>query len=281
MRLAPVGVMWMSAVMVLALGCNSASSPLGTFKSLVDTKVSTLRSKYPNVPIKKFEFDVKKTDSLVSPYLGTIIIETTCPLIGDFSQDVLDQLQRFEPNRKIKASIYEEDMKISLYYAWQDGKWTYKNGEFVKSNVRVLQDGSGSAEKGARNTNAEGPRSTEIKLANQLPSIFQVLDEQHAELAKIFAPKVAEVTRPKIEKPKPVGKVFKSAESVTNSIGMELIGIPAGTFTMGKKNRFEDEAQVGVTLTKSFGLGKYEVTQGQWKSVMNTEPWGGKGLRDD
>ena len=155
MRLAPVGVMWMSAVIVLALGCNSASSPLGTFKSLVDTKVSTLRSKYPNVPIKKFEFDVKKTDSLISRYLGTIIIETTCPLIVDLSQDVLEQLLRFEPNRKIKASIYEEDMKISLIYVWQDGKWTYKNGEYVKSNMRVLRDGSGSAEEVARNTNAE------------------------------------------------------------------------------------------------------------------------------
>ena len=56
-------------------------------------------------------------------------------------------------------------------------------------------------------------------------------------------------------------------KSVTNSIGMELIEIPAGKFTMG------DIAVVAVTLTKPFGLGKYEVTQGQWKSVMGTEPW--------
>ena len=63
----------------------------------------------------------------------------------------------------------------------------------------------------------------------------------------------------------------------TNSIGMELIEIPAGTFTMGsyedEKDRHEDEVQVRVTLTQPFGLGKYEVTQGQWKSVMGTEPW--------
>ena len=36
-------------------------------------------------------------------------------------------------------------------------------------------------------------------------------------------------------------------------------------------------AGVVVTLTKPFELGKYEVTQGQWKSVMGTEPWDGKG----
>jgi len=64
------------------------------------------------------------------------------------------------------------------------------------------------------------------------------------------------------------------------AIEMELIGIPAGTVTMGspadEKNRFEDEAQVSVTLTQSFELGKTEVTQGQWKEVMGTEPWDGQ-----
>ena len=65
--------------------------------------------------------------------------------------------------------------------------------------------------------------------------------------------------------------------SVTNSIGMELIEIPAGNFTMGsprsEKNHKDREAQVSVTLTKPFRLGKTEVTQGQWKSVMDLEPW--------
>ena len=75
-----------------------------------------------------------------------------------------------------------------------------------------------------------------------------------------------------------VEKVFRPCETVTNSIGMELIEIPAGIFTMGspagEKGRVKErEAQVSVTLTKPFGLGKYEVTQGQWKSVMDLEPW--------
>jgi len=65
-----------------------------------------------------------------------------------------------------------------------------------------------------------------------------------------------------------------------NSIGMELIEIPAGTFTMGspvgEKDREANEAQVTVTLTKPFWLGKTEVTQGQWRQVMGTEPWKGK-----
>ena len=57
-------------------------------------------------------------------------------------------------------------------------------------------------------------------------------------------------------------------KAVTNTIGMELIEIPAGTFMMG-----EGGDTVAVTLTKPFWLGKTEVTQGQWQAVMGTEPW--------
>ena len=71
-------------------------------------------------------------------------------------------------------------------------------------------------------------------------------------------------------------------KAVTNSIGMELIEIPAGEFTMGspvgEKDHQDDEEQVAVTLTKSFWLGKTEVTQGQWQQVMSTEPWKGQPL---
>ena len=59
-------------------------------------------------------------------------------------------------------------------------------------------------------------------------------------------------------------------DTVTNTIGMVLIEIPAGKFTMG------EGGEVAVTLTKPFGLGKTEVTQGQWQQVMGTEPWKGK-----
>jgi formylglycine-generating enzyme required for sulfatase activity len=62
-----------------------------------------------------------------------------------------------------------------------------------------------------------------------------------------------------------------------NSIGMELILIPAGTFRMGspltERDRGKMEAQVDVTLTRPFYLGIKEVTQGQWRAVMGTRPW--------
>jgi formylglycine-generating enzyme required for sulfatase activity len=56
-------------------------------------------------------------------------------------------------------------------------------------------------------------------------------------------------------------------KSVTNSIGMKLNRIPAGTFTMG-----EGDQAHRVTLTKPFFIGVTEVTNAQWKAVMRDVP---------
>ena len=57
---------------------------------------------------------------------------------------------------------------------------------------------------------------------------------------------------------------------------MEMIYCEPGTFTMGspitETCHKDDETQHEVVLTKGFWLSKYEVTQRQWKSVMNTNP---------
>jgi serine/threonine protein kinase len=57
----------------------------------------------------------------------------------------------------------------------------------------------------------------------------------------------------------------------TNSIGQALVLVPPGEFTMG-----EGPSAVDVTLTKPFMLGQTEVTQGQWREVMGTDPCKGK-----
>ena len=57
-------------------------------------------------------------------------------------------------------------------------------------------------------------------------------------------------------------------KAVTNSIGMQLALLPAGHFRMG-----QGKEAVDVTLSRPFMIGLTEVTQGQWKRVMGTEPW--------
>jgi len=71
-----------------------------------------------------------------------------------------------------------------------------------------------------------------------------------------------------------------AGEPITNTLDMTFNNIPAGTFTMGspetEKDRKVDETQHKVTITKRFYMQTTEVTQGQWKAVMGTEPWKGK-----
>jgi sulfatase modifying factor 1 len=59
--------------------------------------------------------------------------------------------------------------------------------------------------------------------------------------------------------------------------GIELVYIPAGSFTMGsphgEEGRDGDEGpQHQVTLSQGFYLGKTEVTQAQWEKVMGKKP---------
>ncbi len=65
-------------------------------------------------------------------------------------------------------------------------------------------------------------------------------------------------------------------ETYTNSIGMEFVLIPGGTFTMGSEDGYGWEKPAHtMTVEQPFYMGRYEVTQGQWKAVMGTEPWQG------
>jgi formylglycine-generating enzyme required for sulfatase activity len=59
---------------------------------------------------------------------------------------------------------------------------------------------------------------------------------------------------------------------LTNSIGMKLVLIPKGTFTMGSPSseyRSEDgERPHEVTRTRDYYLGAFEVTQAHFEKVM-------------
>ena len=63
-----------------------------------------------------------------------------------------------------------------------------------------------------------------------------------------------------------------------NSIGIEFVLIPAGSFLMGSadddREASRDETpQHRVTIRQSFHLGRYEVTQAQWEAVMGGHPF--------
>ena len=66
------------------------------------------------------------------------------------------------------------------------------------------------------------------------------------------------------------------AKGFRNSLGMEFVYIPPGTFMMGspedEPERMGWENQHKVTLTLGFFMQTTEVTQGQWKALMGNNP---------
>jgi formylglycine-generating enzyme required for sulfatase activity len=82
----------------------------------------------------------------------------------------------------------------------------------------------------------------------------------------------AEATR------KELGALKRPGAVVKNSIGMELVYAPAGSFMMGSERGDANEKPVHqVTIREGFYIGRYEVTQAQWRRVMGSNSAAFKG----
>jgi formylglycine-generating enzyme required for sulfatase activity len=72
------------------------------------------------------------------------------------------------------------------------------------------------------------------------------------------------------------GQSKGTPRKIENSIGIRLVLIPPGKFTMGsprdEKGRNKNEEQRSIEIEKAFYLGIYEVTQGQFEKVMGFNP---------
>jgi len=72
------------------------------------------------------------------------------------------------------------------------------------------------------------------------------------------------------------GQRFYRAVSVPAPADTSLVFIQPGTFTMGsptnEAERFFNETQHTVTISRGFWIGKYEVTQGEYLSVVGSNP---------
>lgn len=60
-------------------------------------------------------------------------------------------------------------------------------------------------------------------------------------------------------------------------VALELMRVPAGSFLMGsppqERDRWDDEGpQTEVAFTRDFFMGKFEITQAQWRAVMGNNP---------
>lgn len=95
----------------------------------------------------------------------------------------------------------------------------------------------------AQTNDAEGARRAFVK-ALQLEPSGRVADRVNEQLAKLS------------------GSIFRDCPTCP-----EMVVIPAGSFEMGE--RYKKHA---VTFSQPFAIGKVEVTQAQWKTVMGSNP---------
>ena len=79
------------------------------------------------------------------------------------------------------------------------------------------------------------------------------------------------------------GNVCASEEreiEIADGVKMKFVWVAQGTFQMGSDNGEDREKTIHeVTLTKGYWIGKYEVTQTEWKKVMGNNPSHWKGAK--
>ncbi len=88
-------------------------------------------------------------------------------------------------------------------------------------------------------------------------------------------PTVVEQKQQRVDLPAPDKSVPSrpiEIASPTVDPGIKMVSIPAGRFTMGSNDGHSDEKPAHRVTIKAFELGATEVTQGQWKAVMGSNP---------
>jgi formylglycine-generating enzyme required for sulfatase activity len=111
------------------------------------------------------------------------------------------------------------------------------------------------------------------------PRLPSPVEPRPIELPPIEAPPTIASRSPDLDSParKVASPRSALAQSFTNSIGMRLNLIPAGTFLMGSpadepKRENVEGPQHEVRIIKPFYLGVYEVTQADYRRVMGNNP---------
>ncbi len=160
----------------------------------------------------------------------------------------------------------------------------YPKGKFValaKQRVKKLQDEAANARSAAEEAAWQSAESggTEALYQSYLSRYPQgryaalvqprmnKLKVQAAERERLAAEQRQREQAERAKGPQ-VGQVFKDCTDCP-----EMVMLPAGSFTMGSSKGADGGRPAHtVTLARPFAMGKFEVTQGQWKALMGNNP---------
>jgi formylglycine-generating enzyme required for sulfatase activity len=148
-----------------------------------------------------------------------------------------------------------------------------RGGSFMVNDSRIRSSYRNNFSWPVRSLNSFGFRLARTMNIEGLSEKEEAKIKKKAEEAeaKEIQKKAAMILNKEVEEKADLGK----------DVSLDMVLIPAGNFMMGspesEKGRADHETQHAVTLTKPFYMGKYEVTQEQWESVMGNNPSNTKG----
>ncbi len=118
------------------------------------------------------------------------------------------------------------------------------------------------------------PTTQELKdLRDYQKDHLQLRDEDVVDIDRKYGLTV--VVSPLIVIPKEADKLKGKSNALVldlpNGVKLELVDIPAGSFSMGS-NKSDDEKPIHKVTLKAFKMGKYPITQKQYMAVMGSNP---------
>ena len=123
-----------------------------------------------------------------------------------------------------------------------------------------------------RDAAVSGALEKQAELASLLQERDGLAEQVRVARAKVAADQQRGET-PRPASPNANAVAGKPLKTLTNSIGMKFVEIPAGTFSMGSANGDSDDGPVHeVRISKPYYLGVYEVTNGDGKAVKGFVP---------
>lgn len=157
---------------------------------------------------------------------------------------------------------YEDDEPLDKGFYIRRGSMEYETALGAEKRVACYVEVSGKLLKKVQKQIEDEKAAAEAKARAEAEAMAKAMAKAKAEVAAMHAG-----TRP--------GET--TTITLPGGVTLEMVWCSPGTFTMGSDKGDRDATLHQVTLTKGFWMGKTEVTQAQWKSVMGNNPSNNKG----
>ena len=161
----------------------------------------------------------------------------------------------------------KQSNSVELYQAYLD---QYPNGFYSRIAEIIIKNATSQVE-----NNKKSEKSETIEISSNSANVGQsglVQTNGGKKLGGVSARNINENHSPPINT-KDIKTVTPNNGVTSDPNVIPMAKIPQGCFKMGsfQGNSSEKPAHT-VCITKPFMMGKYEVTQGQWKAIMNSNP---------